>query len=45
MGPGLGPYAGTPAGALRLALFAALGVVFEILVVKEQLLTGGKDEL
>jgi hypothetical protein len=44
MGPGLGPYAGTPVGALGLALFAALGIVLEILVVEEKLLTSGKDE-
>jgi hypothetical protein len=37
-------YPGTPIGTLCLALFAALWVVFEILVVKEQLLARSKDK-
>ena len=40
----LGPDTGTPADALGLALFAALGVILEILVVEKELLTSGKDE-
>lgn len=44
MGSGFGSYPRTPAGALRLALFAALGVIFEILVVEEKLLTCSKDK-
>jgi hypothetical protein len=38
------PYPRTPAGALRLALFAALGVIFEILVVEKKLFTRSEDE-
>src|SRR5438874_1434808 len=41
---GFRSYPGTPVGALRLALLAALRVVLEIFVVKEQLLTRGEDE-
>jgi hypothetical protein len=33
------------ADALRLALFAALGVVFELFVLKEDLFAGRKNEL
>jgi len=44
MRPGFRPYPGTPVGALRLALLAALGVIFEVFVVEEQLLTCGEDE-
>lgn len=33
-----------PAGALRLALFAMLGVVFELFIVEEDLLAGGKNK-
>jgi hypothetical protein len=44
MRSGFGPYPGPPVGALRLALLAALGVVLEVFVVEEQLLTCGKDK-
>ena len=44
LGSGFGPYARTPVGALRFALFTALGVVLEILVVEEELFARGEDE-
>jgi hypothetical protein len=44
-GPGLRTHPGAPAGALRLALLAALGVVFELFVVEEKLLACGKHDL
>ena len=40
----LGPDARTPAGALGLALFAALGVILEILVVEKELFARSEDE-
>ena len=44
MGSCFGSHPGTSIGALRLALLAALGVVFEILIVEEELLACGEDE-
>jgi hypothetical protein len=44
VGPGLGPYPWTAVGAFSLALFAALGIVFEILIVEEKLLARRKYE-
>jgi len=40
----LRPHPGAPAGALRLALLAALGVVLELFVVEEELLAGCENE-
>jgi hypothetical protein len=36
---------GVALGALRLALLAAFGIVLEFFIVKEELLTSGKDKL
>ena len=44
LGPGFRPDPRTPVRAFGLALLAALGIVLEILVVKEELLARGKDE-
>ncbi len=44
LGSCFGSYPGTAVGALRLALLTALGVVFKILVVKEELLARCEDE-
>jgi len=44
-GAGLGPDAGHPRGALRLARLATFGFVAELLLVEEQLFSGGKDKL
>jgi len=44
VGSGFGTDAGTAVGALGLALFAALGIVLEIFIVEEELLTRGEDE-
>jgi hypothetical protein len=44
MRPGLCPHAGT-AAPLQLARLAALGIVVKLLVVKKQLLAGGKDKV
>jgi hypothetical protein len=43
-GSGFRSYPGATVGALRLAWFATLGVVFEVFVVKEELLACCKDE-
>jgi len=45
LGARLSANPGAAAGPLGLALFAALGIVFELFVVKKQLLAGGEDEL
>lgn len=45
VGPGLRAHLGTPANTLCLALFAMLGIVFELFVVKEELLAGCKNKL
>jgi hypothetical protein len=42
---GLGTHTGTSVGALGLALLAAFGIVFELLVVEKQLFTSGEDKL
>jgi hypothetical protein len=45
-GPGFGAYAIAGSGhTLDLALFATLWIVFELLIVKEQLFAGGKDKV
>ena len=44
-GPGFRTHFGAPAGTLRLALLAMLGVVFELFVVEEELLAGCKNKL
>jgi len=44
-GPGLRAHPGAAAGALGLALLAVPGVIFELLVVEEQLLASGEDKL
>ena len=45
VGPRFGTNPRSPADALRLALFAMLGIVLEFFVVEEQLFACGKDEL
>jgi hypothetical protein len=45
IGPRLRAHPGAPAGALRLALLAVLGIVLELLIVEEKLLAGSKYEL
>jgi len=44
-GARLGAHPGAGLGALRLARFAALGIVRELFVVEEELLAGGEDKL
>jgi len=39
------PHRSSPGGALRLAKLASLGIISELLVVKEKLLTCGEYEL
>jgi hypothetical protein len=44
--PGFCPYATAGSGnTLDFALFATLWIVFELLIVKEELLPGGKDKV
>jgi len=44
--PGFCPHATAGSGnTLDLALFATLWIVFELLIVKEELLPGGKDKV
>jgi len=45
-GPGFCPHAAAGSGnTLDFALFATLWIVLELLIVKEQLLAGGKDKV
>jgi len=45
-GPGFSTHSGAGSGyAFNLALLAPLRIVLELLVVKEQLFAGGKDEV
>jgi len=44
-GPGFRPGAAAAGGALGLAVLTSLGIVLELLVVKEKLLTGGENKV
>lgn len=45
MNPGFGENARIPVGAFGLAAFAVFGVVFELLLIEEQLFGRCKDEI